>query len=183
MTPHPTMADSALTNHSLAALSRRLETLEVQAAAHRTLARYLQLCDVPQPELDWTELASLFTEDAVWEGIGPAYAGKFGRCEGRTTILTMLAGFLPPAEHFVSNVHLLGGGRFERGGDGAVQGSWIMQQLSAYDDGTAELTAARLTVEFDGRTAAAIRHFRTEKLFTTKLDPAAAMTLSATDHK
>ena len=168
-----------MTRWTLAALAERLVVLEARDSVQRTLNRYMELCDVPYPAFDWDEMASLFAEDAVWEGIGGAYTGKFGRVEGRPAVLAMLAGFLPPSTHFSRNVHLLGSGTIDAT-ESAASGRWIMQQLSFYGDGGAELIAARLTIDFDitGGTAL-IRHFRTEKLFTSALDPAAAAALAA----
>jgi hypothetical protein len=152
-----------------ARLAERLAVLELQEAARATLSRYMDLCDVPRPSFHRDDMASLFTEHAVWEGIGPEYTGKFGRLEGRPAILSMLADFLPPSSHFKRNVHLLGNGRVAAAG-GSASGEWIMQQLSEYDGGGTEPISARLTVDFelsDG--TARIRHFRTEKLFTADL--------------
>jgi hypothetical protein len=152
-----------------ARLAERLAVLELQEAARATLSRYLDLCDVPRPPFRWEGMASLFTEDAIWEGIGPEYVGKFGRLEGRPAILSMLADFLPPSSHFRRNVHLLGNSRIAVNGNAAT-GEWIMQQLSEYDRGGTELISARLAVDFelsDG--TARIRHFRTQKLFTADL--------------
>lgn len=152
-----------------ATLAERLAVLEIQEAARATLSRYLDLCDVPRPSFPWDDMASLFTEHAVWEGIGPEYTGKFGRLEGRSAVLAMLADFLPPSSHFKRNVHLLGNGRVAAAGDTA-SGQWIMQQISEYDGGGTELISARLTVDFElGDGTARICHFRTEKLFTAGL--------------
>ncbi|MFD4507355.1 nuclear transport factor 2 family protein [Streptomyces sp. NPDC058457] len=132
-----------------------------------TLTRYLALCDVPAREQG--DLGDLFTEDAVWEGGGGAYAEKFGRTEGRAAIVSMLSGYLPPRPHFRTNVHLLFPGTVDDDGDTA-HGSWLMQQLSRYESGDAEMTVARLDVTF--RLAGdrpRISVFRTERLFTTPL--------------
>ncbi|MCZ9881713.1 nuclear transport factor 2 family protein [Arthrobacter sp. B2a2-09] len=152
-----------------ATLAERVAVLELQEAVRATLSRYMDLCDVPRHSFPWEDMASLFTEHAVWEGTGPEYTGKFGRLEGRPAILAMLANFLPPSPHFKRNVHLLGNG-LVAAADGTASGQWIMQQLSEYDGGGTELISARLTVDFeliDG--TARICHFRTEKLFTAGL--------------
>lgn len=159
--------------HSVDRLEKRLAVLEIQEAARATLSHYMDLCDVPRPAFAWEEMLSLFTEDAIWEGVGPEYAGKFGRVEGRSAILSMLADFLPPSSHFNRNIHLLGSGLVSvagrKTGQGA-KGTWIMQQLSDYDGGRTELISARLTVDFEyADPAARISHFRTEKLFTALL--------------
>jgi hypothetical protein len=155
--------------YAAAGLAERLAVLELQEAARATLSRYMDLCDVPRPPFRWEDMASLFTEDAIWEGIGPEYVGKFGRLEGRAAILSMLADFLPPSSHFRRNVHLLGNSRIAANHNTAT-GEWIMQQLSEYDGGGTELISARLRVDFEyAEGAARICHFRTEKLFTADL--------------
>ncbi|GAA3684428.1 hypothetical protein GCM10023081_22590 [Arthrobacter ginkgonis] len=155
---------------TVAGLEARLRVLEAADSVRWVMGRYFQLCDVPNPELDLDELGSLFAPDAVWEGTGRDYQGKFGRHAGREAIVAMLAGYLPPSEHFTANAHVLGEGRINVTGSTA-HGTWIMQQLSAHADGSSELAAARLNVDFalDGALAT-ISRFRTERLFATPLD-------------
>lgn len=159
---------------TVAGLEARLRILEAADSARWVMARYFQLCDVPNPELDLAELGSLFAPDAVWEGAGRDYEGKFGRHAGREAIVAMLAGYLPPSEHFTANAHVLGEGRINVTG-GTAHGTWIMQQFSAHTDGSRELVAARLSVDFtlDGALAT-ISRFRTERLFAEPLDDARA---------
>ena len=160
---------------TVAGLEARLRVLEALDSVRWVMARYFQLCDVPNPELGMgetglEELGSLFAPDAVWEGAGRDYEGKFGRHAGREAIVAMLAGYLPPSEHFTANAHVLGEGRINVTGSTA-SGTWIMQQLSAHADGSRELLAARLNVDFalDGALAT-ISRFRTERLFAAPLD-------------
>ncbi|MEV2211369.1 nuclear transport factor 2 family protein [Streptomyces sp. NPDC050997] len=132
-----------------------------------TLTHYLALCDVPAGAEG--ELGELFTEDAVWEGGGSAYAEKFGRTEGREAIVTMLSDYLPPSPHFRTNVHLLFPGTVDLK-DATAHGSWSMQQFSRYESGSAEVMVARLNVTFrldDDRPR--ISAFRTERLFAAPL--------------
>jgi hypothetical protein len=149
-----------------------IERIEKREAVHRVMCRYMELCDVPSVNFSLEELASLFTHDAVWEGIGAAYSGKFGKREGRRAVVGMLAEYLPPSTHFHSNVHLLGSEQIDVD-DATARGRWIMQQLSRYDDGSAELLVARVTADCEVRGGTArIKHFTTEKLFVTRLDEA-----------
>ncbi|MDT2005738.1 nuclear transport factor 2 family protein [Rhodococcus opacus] len=150
-----------------AALTERIERRE---AVHRVMCRYMELCDVPSVNFSLDQLASLFTHDAVWEGIGSAYSGKFGKRVGRRAVIGMLAEYLPPSTHFRRNVHLLGSAQIDVD-DTPARGRWIMQQLSTYEDGSSELLVARVTAECEvqGGTAR-IKHFTTEKLFVTRLD-------------
>jgi hypothetical protein len=164
-----------MTQTTLEALLARIAALEAQNAVRKTIARYMALCDVPCAPLDDESLAALFTADAVWEGIGPRYAHKFGRLEGRAAIVGMLQRYLPPEPHFATNVHFLTSEHIEADGESA-KGRWIMLQASGYVDAKAELIAARLEIDFvpsscdlssgsDGSRTWLIRHFRTERVF------------------
>ncbi|AOI75230.1 nuclear transport factor 2 family protein [Burkholderia sp. NRF60-BP8] len=150
------------------ALARRVAALDAERAVRATLTRYMALCDVPEEAGAGPSLAELFTADAVWEGVGTQYARKFGRVEGPTAIVAMLGRYLPPDPHFAANLHFLTSESIEIGaGHASARGRWIMLQASRYADGSAELIAARLTVDFapaaDGA-AWLIRHFRTERV-------------------
>ncbi|MGU7774398.1 nuclear transport factor 2 family protein [Burkholderia sp. MR1-5-21] len=153
---------------SLAALAARIAILDAERAVRATMTRYMALCDVPEDAGSGPALAGLFADDAVWEGIGPQYAQKFGRLQGIAEIVAMLQRYLPPDPHFSANVHCLTSESIDVGADSASAcGRWIMLQASRYADGSAELIAARLTVDFvpaDGGTTWLIRHFRTERL-------------------
>ncbi|HDR9871470.1 TPA: nuclear transport factor 2 family protein [Burkholderia cenocepacia] len=160
-----------MTNLSPAAIDtlvQRVAALDAERAVRATLTRYMALCDVPADAGAGPSLADLFTADAVWEGIGLQYARKFGRLEGPASIVAMLGRYLPPDPHFAANLHFLTSESIEIGADRAsARGRWIMLQASRYADGSAELIAARLTVDFapaaDGATWL-IRHFRTERV-------------------
>ncbi|MDR5759366.1 nuclear transport factor 2 family protein [Caballeronia sp. LZ035] len=157
-----------MTDTTIEALQTRLRALEAHAAVRKTIARYMALCDVPAHTLAGESLAALFSEDAVWEGIGPQYVNKFGRLQGPAEIVAMLQRYLPPTPHFATNAHFLTSEHIEVNGDTA-KGRWMMLQASGYVDGKAELVCARLEVDFvpsphDERLWL-IRHFRTERLF------------------
>ncbi|MFC4502178.1 MULTISPECIES: nuclear transport factor 2 family protein [Streptomyces] len=137
--------------------------------AHEVLTRYLELCDVPRPSHVSGSLAELFTPDAVWEGVGPLYTAKFGRTAGPTAIEAMLSAHLPPNGDFRANVHLLHPGTTYADGD-EVRGRWLMQQLSRYESGTAEVVVARLEVTFRREgSCVRISRFRTERVFEAAL--------------
>ncbi|WP_322067210.1 nuclear transport factor 2 family protein [Burkholderia ubonensis] len=160
--------DTTRAIEALDALTRRVATLDAERAVRTTITRYMALCDVPEDAGGSPALAALFTADAVWEGIGPQYARKFGRLEGTDAIVAMLRRYLPPEPHFAVNLHFLTSELIEVDADQtSARGRWIMLQASRYADGTAELIAARLTVDFapanDGTTWL-IRHFRTERV-------------------
>jgi hypothetical protein len=151
-------------NTSVAGLETRLQLLEAGESIRWIIARYMELCDVPQPAFDLAELGALFTEDATWQGIGPEYDEKFGRYSGRAAIAQMLGRHLLPGGPFTANAHVLGEGRINISLPTA-SGSWIMQQVSQYTDGRQEVVAARITVDFelDGAMAL-IKAFRTQRL-------------------
>ncbi|WOP19282.1 nuclear transport factor 2 family protein [Raineyella sp. LH-20] len=159
----------------MATLETRLARLEAIEAVTGCLTCYLDLCDVPGPLADLDEIGALFTEQAVWEGIGPEYADTYGRAEGRAAVQALVGGYLPPVDHFVRNAHLLGAGQVAVTGRERADGRWLMQQLSLHTDGTAALRCARLRVSF-ALTAeqhrpptALIHHFTTERLFATPI--------------
>ncbi|MFI8481444.1 nuclear transport factor 2 family protein [Pseudomonas sp. NPDC078700] len=160
--------DSAL---QLQDLTQRLAVLEAEGAIRRLLARYMDLCDVPHAPVQVEQLAALFTEDAVWEGVGAQAAKSFGRQQGRQAVTAFVASYLPPVEHFALNLHLLTSESIavEQGGVTA-SGQWIMQQVCTYSQGGSELFSARLNIDFacvDGQWL--IAHFRTCRLFNTVL--------------
>ena len=75
------MSDITLPIAAFEALKVRIAALEAENAVRKTIARYMALCDVPSGALDGESLAALFTEDAIWEGIGPQYTQKFGHLQ------------------------------------------------------------------------------------------------------
>lgn len=151
------------------ALLARLQKLEAAGAARNALGRYVALCDQPCDDRAFPQLGDLFTEDAVWEGVGQHYAATFGRQSGRAAIVAFLGGYLAPSPHFERNLHFLTSEQIEVSDDGAwARGSWLMLQVSRYGHGRggAEAITARLEIDFspasDGRWL--ISHFRTRRL-------------------
>ncbi|MFD6856114.1 nuclear transport factor 2 family protein [Rhodococcus sp. NPDC060090] len=153
-------------------VEKRLAALEAKDAVRDCLTRYMDLCDVPGPLDDVAQIGLLFTADATWEGVGPEYAGKFGIARGRDEVVALVSRYLPPTDHFVRNAHLLGSEQIRLEGN-AARGRWIMQQLSLYTNGTAELLCARLEIDFEierlPHTTARMHRFRTQRLFATPL--------------
>lgn len=152
------------------ALLQRLQTLEGESAVRRLMARYMDLCDVPRAVVEASELARLFTVDAIWEGVGSSAAQTFGQHRGREAVAAFVGGYLPPSDHFRLNLHYLTSESILVDGS-AAQGQWIMQQISTYADGRNELFGTRLNIDFrcvDGTWL--IAHFRTQRLFNTELN-------------
>ena len=157
----------------MTALSSRLAALEAKDAARSCLMRYMDLCDVPGSLDDPEQIGTLFTPEATWEGIGPEYADKFGIARGRSDVVALVSQYLPPAEHFVRNTHLLGSEQI-RVDRGSAHGRWTMHQLSLYTDNTAELLCARLDIDFEitsapDATTARMLRFRTQRMFAAPL--------------
>ena len=158
-----------MTEAALADITARLAMLEAERAVRQTMMRYMALCDVPSGGQPAETLAELFSVDAVWQGIGPEYAEKFGALTGREAIVAMLARYLPPTPHFSVNTHFMASETIDV--DTAAThatGRWIMLQASGYVTGGAELVSARLEVDFvpaAGSKHWLIRHFRTQRLF------------------
>lgn len=67
----------------IADILRRLDTLEAEADIRRLQARYMFLCDTPCPEFGVENdrqrvdlIMDLYSDDAVWEGVGSFYDGS-----------------------------------------------------------------------------------------------------------
>ena len=117
-------------------LERRLLVLEDIEAIKKLKARYCAHCD---NNYDADGIASLFTEDTVWDG------GKFGRYEGREAIRTFFRGaprIFPFAIHQVMNPII------EVEGEQA-KGQWYLFQPATLAEGNqAVWLAARYEEEY-----------------------------------
>jgi hypothetical protein len=130
----------------IANLEARLKRFEAEHAIRACMNRYMVLCDALDASTQLTELAGLFTIDAVWEGKGAKYANSFGGYRGREEIGAMFST------------------------DGA-SGSWVMLQTSTFASGASHLNAARLTVRFAEENGQwRMAHFQTENLFSRPVD-------------
>lgn len=162
----------------IASLVRRVETLEAEADVRRLQARYLFLCDTPCPEPGVRDdahrvdlIMELYTEDAVWEGVGEYYDGQFGRAEGAAAVRRHFEAFWDgrrdPA--LLLNAHYLTAEQIHVDGDEAT-GQWIHMQPWLFSDGSALLRSSRLNNAFrkdDGRWR--ITRTRTENVFVAPL--------------
>ncbi|MBY4212450.1 nuclear transport factor 2 family protein [Rhodococcus fascians] len=167
-----------MTDATIAELTARLEILESEADIRRIQARYMFLCDTPCPEFgvdddaDRIELVlDLYTEDAVWEGVGEYYDGQFGRAEGKDAIRAHFHRFWgeknDPA--LLLNAHYLTSEQIHVTGD-AAEGQWIHMQPWLFADGKSLLRSSRLNNAFrkvDGRWL--ISRTRTENVFVAPL--------------
>ncbi|WP_063036112.1 nuclear transport factor 2 family protein [Nocardia grenadensis] len=164
-------------------LTRRIDTLEGEAEIRRLQARYMFLCDTPCPEFGVTDdaqridlIMELYTEDAIWEGVGEYYDGQFGRLVGRDAIRAHFERFWDPGRDsaLVLNAHYLTAEQIRVDGDSAA-GQWIHMQPWLYSDGTGLLRSSRLNNTFrrvDGSWK--IARTRTENVFVAPLPHAFA---------
>ncbi|RZQ61418.1 nuclear transport factor 2 family protein [Amycolatopsis suaedae] len=163
---------------TVADLLRRVEVLEAEAEIRRLQARYVFLCDTPCPEYGVTDdarridlIMELYTEDAVWEGVGEYYDGQFGRAEGAAAIRAHFERFWgekrDPA--LVLNAHYLTSEQIHVTGQEAT-GQWIHVQPWLFSDGRSLLRSSRLNNAFR-RTGGSwkITRTRTENVFVAPL--------------
>ena len=163
---------------SLEALTERVEALEAEADIRRVQARYMFLCDTPCPEYgvenDAQRIArilDLYTEDAVWEGVGAYYDNQFGRRVGKAALREHFESFWgqkrDPA--LLLNVHYLTSEQIHVRGDEA-DGQWVHCQPWIFSDGSSLLRSSRLNNLFrkvDGIWKVA--RTRTENVFVAPL--------------
>jgi uncharacterized protein (TIGR02246 family) len=117
-------------------LERRIRVLEDIEAIRRLKARYADACD---RNYDADAIASLFAEDAVWDG------GTFGRYEGREAIRAFFEGVsndIPFAMHYMVNPIIEIDGEF-------ATGKWHLFQTCTFAAGNqAIFGAARYDEEY-----------------------------------
>ena len=168
-----------ITQADLATLVRRIETLEAEAAIRRLQARYMFLCDTPNPEFGVEDdaeridlIMQLYTRDAVWEGVGEYYTNQFGKAEGADAIRFQgfWGGKKDPA--LILNCHYLTSEQIHVHDSGATaDGQWVHMQPWLFSDGKALLRSSRLNNTFrkepDG--AWKITRTRTENVFVAPL--------------
>jgi hypothetical protein len=134
-------------------------------AVRSVILAYFNACDVPRFGFDG-DYASLFTKDAVWEGVGDRYAFKFGRLEGRAAIVSALEVALDTNHSFRFNHHLLCNERVHVVSPKQATGSWSMTQMSTAATGESSCALSRIEADFRiENTAWRISHFRTRNLF------------------
>jgi len=153
-------------------LTEEVRQLRAESEARRLLGRYMFLCDspVPEPGLPDEERARaigrLFTEDAIWEGVGGTHGAQFGRHVGPDAIATHMTGFYTARNpRQVFNTHYLCSEQLWATPEGA-EGQWVQFQPWIYDDGHSLIRSSRLHVRFRPTEAGwRISRYRTENLF------------------
>ncbi|AQS83851.1 MAG: nuclear transport factor 2 family protein [Acetobacter aceti] len=159
-------------------LTRRVENLEAEAAIRRIEARYMFLCDTPCPEAGVTNNAerierilALYTEDAIWEGVGDYYKDQFGRCAGKVALRAHFQSFWKDEEEsgLLLNVHYLTSEQIHVDGDEA-EGQWVHCQPWIFRDGRSLLRSSRLNNLFRREDGVwKISRTRTENVFIAPL--------------
>lgn len=164
---------------TLEELTRRVEVLEAEAEIRRVQARYMFLCDTPNPEYGVPDdakrielILELYTEDAVWEGVGEYYDNQFGRVAGKQAIREHFQRFWGEKQDpaLLLNAHYLTSEQIHVDG-GTATGQWIHMQPWLFSDGKSLLRSSRLNNAFrkepDGRWK--ITRTRTENVFVAPL--------------
>jgi ketosteroid isomerase-like protein len=171
------MSQSVL-DQTLIALSQRVATLEAEADIRRVQARYMFLCDTPCPEAGVENdaeriecILDLYTEDAIWEGVGAYYDNQFGQRVGKAALREHFEAFWgrkrDPA--LLLNVHYLTSEQIHVRGNEA-DGQWVHCQPWIFSDGSSLLRSSRLNNLFrkvDG--VWKVSRTRTENVFVAPL--------------
>lgn len=163
-----------MTEPTLESLARRIGVLEAEAEIRRLQARYVFLCDTPNPQYDVRDdaerierILELYTGDAVWEGVGEYYDGQFGRAEGKQAIREHFERFWASEQDpaLLLNAHYLTSEQIHVTGDTAT-GQWIHVQPWLFTDGTSVLRSSRLNNTFRQEGGSwRISRTRTENVF------------------
>lgn len=150
---------------TVASLSERVWALEQEGQVRACMQRYMALCDVLDVGFDLSLLMDLFTEDAVWQGIGKRYTKTFGTYEGKDVIAKMFEKYTLPPAHFVMNAHFLTN-EFITVSEQTAEGKWLLLQTATFHDGLSQLSSAKLSVKFNLENEKwRIKLFQTESLF------------------
>jgi ketosteroid isomerase-like protein len=162
------------------ALLERVERLEAEAEIRRVQARYMFLCDTPMPEFGVKDdaerielILDLYTEDAVWEGVGEYYDNQFGKAVGKAEIRAHFQRFWPEVRErdLLLNAHYLTSEQIHVHADGqTADGQWIHFQPWLFSDGQSLVRGSRLNNLFrriDGTWKVA--RTRTENVFVVPL--------------
>ncbi len=144
----------------------RLKRLEDEKQIRSCMNSYMRQCDTLNEHSSLDDLLALFTEDAVWEGVGELYSKRLGRHEGAASIRKMFSKYTQPPAHFHFNLHILGNELIDVQ-QATATGNWVLVQPSDFIDGRSHITSARITASFriDDDDVWKISHFQTENLF------------------
>ncbi|MFL9923046.1 nuclear transport factor 2 family protein [Herbaspirillum lusitanum] len=171
------MSEASTVSNDIIELKRRLNVLEAEADIRRIQARYMFLCDTPCPEPVASDderiekILELYSEDAIWEGVGEYYKGQFGQAVGKAAIRKHFQAFWGQKKdpELLLNVHYLTSEQIHVNGDEA-DGQWVHCQPWIFGDGSSLLRSSRLNNLFrkvDG--VWKISRTRTENVFVAPL--------------
>lgn len=143
-----------MSDDRLSALEARIAVLEAEADVRRLQARYMFLCDTPNPEFGSNDdadrierIMELFAPEAVWEGVGEFYDGQFGKAEGWDAIKAHFQGFWGEKKDpaLIINCHYLTSEQIRVSSDAmTAEGNWVHMQPWLFSDGKALLRSSRL---------------------------------------
>lgn len=146
------------TADQISRLVRRIEVLEAEADIRRIQARYMFLCDTPCPEYGIENdlqridaILDLYTEDAVWEGVGQYYDNQFGRRVGKDELRAHFNEFWGEKQDpaLLLNVHYLTSEQIHVADSGVeADGQWIHFQPWLFSDGKSLVRGSRLNNAF-----------------------------------
>lgn len=156
-----------LSNNLLQEITQRLIALEDLNKIRTCLTSYMKFCDCLDQHTPLDTLVKLFTQEAIWEGVGDKYRHTFGQLQGREEILKMFQSYVSGSTHFSMNAHFLTSENIivDQGGFSA-QGNWLMLQTSTFYNGKSHLNSAQLSVKFiKNDDQWLISHFQTENIF------------------
>lgn len=170
-----------MADDQISILEARISKLEAEAHVRRLQARYMFLCDTPNPEFGCEDdedridrIMELFAPDAIWEGVGEYYDGQFGRAEGWEAIKAHFHNFWGHKKDpsLIMNCHYLTSEQIRVADDAlTAQGNWVHMQPWIFSDGTSLLRSSRLYNKFrkaeDGRWQ--FTQNRTENVFIAPL--------------
>lgn len=153
----------------------RLEVakLKAEAEARRVLGRYMFLCDVPNPEFGMSDaerceaIGALFTEDAIWEGVGGTHGAQFGQHRGPAEIAAHMTRFYSAEPKQMFNTHYVTTGQVVATDDGkGAEGRWVQMQPWINEKGESIIRSSRLQVRFrETEQGWKMCRYRTESLF------------------
>ena len=152
-------------------LLQRLEKLEAIVQIRNAISQYMHLCDdLTHPDTA-RKIGELFSEAAIWQGIGELYQHKLGCYEGRDAIVAMMAAYISEPSHFAINVHYLTAEHINVGENNQAVGRWKMLQASTFRRGGSHLNSAELIIKFIKQGDQwLIHHFTTRNLFSRPVD-------------
>lgn len=157
--------------NDLTLLQARLLRIEAEYSIRQCMTDYMRLCDdVSKGRAD--DLKELFSDDAIWEGVGERYSALFGRIEGKSEIHKMFKTYETGQPHFRLNYHFLTAESVcIQPCNTKAEGEWMMLQTSTLNNNQSYLNAAKIQATFCLQDKQwVISHFKTRNLFSKPVD-------------